>query len=695
MLDPRNLFNIFRCDRTDRAGGGVCAMIPKKFRSHEHRLSPDDQSILMKSGCELVCIDTQLDQSKYRIILIYRPPLPFYNLNDVNEKAFHLKGLVTKLVHPFYNTIALGDFNLPKSDWIEHDFPLDGIHDVMYNCFSSLGSTQFVNEPTRISNSGNNNILDLILSNNPMCICINNIDAPFSNSDHSMICFSICSITSTVNDMPESIDITEADRSTVHLTCYNWSAANYEAINETIREVDWHSLFGYNFDADSLWTWFKQIIWPIISSYVPTKLIPHNKKYRPRAYPANIRKLLTRETVIWRQLKKSKSPELYSKYTQIANECKLEIYKYDASSEELLLDNNNLGAFYKFTNNKIGQRSSIPPLKNGNKIITTNDEKATILNKYFESIFTSDDGSQPYFPIRSKTESDEICDVRISPQIVAKVLRKLKTNSSAGPDCLSPIFFHHTCQTIAFPLSILFRSLIDTHSLPSEWKTSFIIPKFKKGSPSDPTNYRPIALTCTCCKILESLIYNDVMQYLLEHNLITEHQHGFLRRHSTTTNLLGSINDWTISLSYNNSVTIAYIDFKSAFDCISYPKLLLKLSSYGIKGGLFSWIASFLSNRSQSVKLNSAISEPCLVTSGVPQGSVLGPLLFNLFINDLTDSNDPSNTAKPFADDLKLYSSFSNISPLNLQTQLNIIQQWSNTWQLRISYTKCHILTLG
>ena len=168
-----------------------------------------------------------------------------------------------------------------------------------------------------------------------------------------------------------------------------------------------------------------------------------------------------------------------------------------------------------------------------------------------------------------------------------------------------------------------------------------------------------------------------------------------MRRHSTTTNLLESINDWTISLSNHNSVTIAYIDFKSAFDCISYPKLLLKLSSYGIKGNLFSWIASFLSNRSQSVKLNSAISEPCLVTSGVPQGSVLGPLLFNLFINDIADFIDPSNTAKLFADDLKLYSSLSNISSLNLQTQLNIIQQWSNTWQLRISYTKCHILTLG
>ena len=168
-----------------------------------------------------------------------------------------------------------------------------------------------------------------------------------------------------------------------------------------------------------------------------------------------------------------------------------------------------------------------------------------------------------------------------------------------------------------------------------------------------------------------------------------------MKRHSTTTNLLESINDWTISLSNHKSIIIAYIDFKSAFDCISHPKLLLKLASYGIKGNLLLWISAFLSNRSQSVRINSSTSEPCRVTSGVPQGSVLGPLFFNLFVNDITDHIDPSTTVKLFADDLKLYSTYTNIAPANLQNQLNIIQHWSNTWQLRISYTKCHILTLG
>ena len=121
-------------------------------------------------------------------------------------------------------------------------------------------------------------------------------------------------------------------------------------------------------------------------------------------------------------------------------------------------------------------------------------------------------------------------------------------------------------------------------------ETFYNYSKIKKGAPSDPANYRPIALTCTCCKVLETIVASDLIQFLIDHNLITRHQHGFLKRHSTSTNLLESLNDWTISLSNHNSVTVAYIDFKSAFDSISHTKLLIKLSSYGITNTLYFWI---------------------------------------------------------------------------------------------------------
>ena len=212
---------------------------------------------------------------------------------------------------------------------------------------------------------------------------------------------------------------------------------------------------------------------------------------------------------------------------------------------------------------------------------------------------------------------------------------------------------------------------------------------------SDCNNYRPISLTCTCCKILESIISNELMQYLLDHKLITQQQHGFLKRHSTSTNLLETTHDWTMNISNHLSTSAAYIDFKSAFDRISHSKLLYKLSCYGIKGNLYHLIVSFLSSRTQSVKINTSLSKSRPVTSGVPQGSVLGPLLFILFINDIVDNLHTSTSVKLFADDNKLYSSFSNTEPSILQNQLDIIEQWSSLWQLSISYSKCSIMTIG
>ena len=261
---------------------------------------------------------------------------------------------------------------------------------------------------------------------------------------------------------------------------------------------------------------------------------------------------------------------------------------------------------------------------------------------------------------------------------------------------LPSIFFHYTSSSISYPLYLLFRSLIESHSLPSEWRLSIIIPKFKKGSPSDPSNYRPIALTCCCCKILETIIASDILKFLSEHNLLTPEQHGFLKRHSTSTNLLESFNDWTLTLSNHNSVVIAYLDFKSAFDCISHTKLIHKLSSYGIKDNLLLWIRAFLSNRSQIVRVNTSLSRTiCSVSSGIPQGSCLGPLLFNLFINDVTDHLSPLIKAKLFADDLKIYTELSHCNQNILQLQLNLIQNWSQAWQIQISHSKCNILNLG
>ena len=361
------------------------------------------------------------------------------------------------------------------------------------------------------------------------------------------------------------------------------------------------------------------------------------------------------------------------------------------------MEANNLGAFYRFVNNKLSAKTGIAPLFNpAGTLLSSDSDKADLLNDYFHSVFTKDDGNLPIFPRRLRDPSHSKSDISISPDIILKILSKLKVNSAAGPDGLPPMFYRETKKALIFPLAIMFRSFIDMHNIPAEWKLSIITPIFKKGSPSDPANYRPVALTCTCSKILESIVAADLLQFLSDHELISKHQHGFLKKHSTTTNLLESVNDWNLSISNWKSVVVAYVDFQRAFDSVSHPKLLHKLSSYGIQGNLLYWFASFVSNRFQRVRVGSSLSKLCAVTSGVPQGSVIGPLLFNLFINDITDHLDGSSTSKLFADDIKIYTELTGTdSHTSFQKQLDLIHHWSICWQLPISHSKCYLLCLG
>ena len=364
------------------------------------------------------------------------------------------------------------------------------------------------------------------------------------------------------------------------------------------------------------------------------------------------------------------------------------ILNYDLGKEKKILEANNLGAFFKFANKKLSSPFGISPLMGpfGN-LLTTDEDKAKLLSEYFASVYTIDNGITLPFQSRLSPNTLGINDLPISSLRVKKILSKLKYNSAAGPDQLPPIFYRNTASAIDFPLSVLFRSFLDIRDLPDEWRQAIITPKFKKGTPSDVSNYRPIALPCTACKILESLISCTLLDFLHLHNLISKQQHGFLKNHSTSTNLLSSLNDWTLSMHKHRSTVIAYMDFQRAFDAISHIKLIYKSSHYGIKGNLLFWIQSFLTNRSQCVKTNATMSNYLPTTSGVPQGSVIGPLLFSLFINDITDLFDQPATSTLFADDIKIYSKiiFPN-DVIKFQKYLDAVHDWAKTYHKLASH---------
>ena len=727
MLDPDKRFFIFRSDRSNnKTGGGSCVFIENTLKCHQVLLPADCTTLISESDCEIVCFDIISKPMKIRFILVYRPPNLSLSKVDREQKMHALTKFITKLSDTKDNTIILGDFNLPNIDWINFVSKHDVIGAIFVSCMSMLGMSQFINSPTRLASSSTSlsyssssltsptpssspfysstllpsppssppsssaptsfslssstlpsslssslqqtgNILDLILSNDPLSIHTVDYLPPLSSSDHLLLKFhfSIPDQTSSTSDLDR--DCSQPDSPHILLPTYNWSQANFSAINEHLTTIDWHTIFGFHFDSESIWSQFKSVLWPIIDLYVPKHLIPHYKKYKPRHYPKHIRTLLNRKAAIWRTFKFDKSDSMKTKYAHIVHACKEAITKFDIDKEEQILNANNLGAFFKFVNGKLCTSSGITPLiDSAGNLITSDTEKANLLNSYFQSVFTKDNTILPDFPSRFPPNQPEVLDdIIITPAIILKILQKLKTNSAAGPDRLPPIFYKNTSQLISYPLAILYRTFVDLHHLPTEWKHSIIIPKFKKGQHSDPSNYRPIALTCTCCKILESIISSQLTDFLLSHNLINKQQHGFIKRHSVSTNLLDSLNDWTFSISNRKSTVVAYIDFKRAFDALSHSKLIHKLISYGITGNLLFWIQSFLSNRTQSVRVGSSFSTSCSVSSGVPQGSVLGPILFILFVDDITDSFHDTTVSKLFADDIKLYTTLllSNFKP--------------------------------
>ena len=250
-------------------------------------------------------------------------------------------------------------------------------------------------------------------------------------------------------------------------------------------------------------------------------------------------------------------------------------------------------------------------------------------------------------------------------------------------------------ESLAIPYSHLYQLSFSTGTVPKLWKLANITPIFKKGSTLDPANYRPVSLTSVPCKVMEKIIRNTIFKHLINENLISESQHGFVDKKSCITNLLETLDYLTNSKACGKIVDLILLDADKAFDTVAHRRLLLKLECYGIRGKLLSWIKSFISNRQQRVVLGDAVSDWCEVSGGVPQGCVLSPLLFVIFVNDLPDCLSESTICKMFADDTKIFARIDDLAGHErLQDDLNSIVNWTKIWLMRLNTKKCKTMRI-
>lgn len=348
----------------------------------------------------------------------------------------------------------------------------------------------------------------------------------------------------------------------------------------------------------------------------------------------------------------------------------------------------------KFLNKR---EKSIPTLKHGSDVASTNTDKANMLNSFFKSCFNT--VFPPLSPImctqqhQSRPSDDLLCSV----EEIYHLLSTLDVSKASGPDGISPRMLKYTAAYIAPSVTELFNLSITSGRIPLQWKRALVVPIPKNADHSSPTCYRPISLIPVISKVLERHLCIQIIDHLHLHDLISDSQWGFLEGRSTVTALLRCTDDWFRNLENGYEVCAVFFDFRKAFDSVPHQALLQKLSTTGLDDCLLNWLHNYLCDRTQSVVVEGAHSDVESVLSGVPQGSVLGPLLFLAYINDLTCAGfHPNSIVNLFADDVLLYHCITdNCDFLAVQESINSIEQWSSDNHLQLNVLKCKTMTIS
>jgi len=672
VINPSADYSIYRHDRAMRVGGGVMAMVSKQMHSYQISIPKQFQLV------EIECFEVVVDHSTYRFIVLYRPP----EFNAVGRDYMRrLHECLTYLCNTSNSVIIVGDLNLPDVDWSANTAPDDDIQLLFLNFCNDYGFGQYVSVPTRGSN-----VLDLLLCNDPYIVSSIDVFEPFSNSDHSMVEFKLV--------------LKVHEHSEAEVTTYDFRNADVDAIAYALLQHPFNFL-GPTGSADDAWSQFIDPVFNSIHDHVPVKtkhLRGRNRVNRRKHYPRHIVRALCKKSRLWSKYRREKTVDNKVAYAEHTENCKSLIFEYERSKELELIKKSNLGAFYRFVNKRLTAKSGVGPLRSAGTcdVVETDDsKKASMLNEYFSNVYVLDDGSLPEFA-RRVSQNTFIKDIEMTTDRILYFINKSKTGSAPGPDGIPVQFLKQFKFQLLQPLVVLYRYLMERGQIPSQWKLANVTPVFKKGLASVVSNYRPISLTSVFSKLFERVIHKQMLDYFLTNGLISSHQHGFLAKHSTCSQLLETVNEWSIALKNCNIVDAVYFDMAKAFDTVSHAKLIHKLQAYGVDGNLLSLITDFLGGRSQRVSLPGGASTWRSVLSGVPQGSVLGPLLFLIYINDVSDLFHDIVSIKLFADDIKIYMEIENNSQTVIfQNYVNAVSDWADKWQLQLSYNKCYHLRVS
>ena len=437
-----------------------------------------------------------------------------------------------------------------------------------------------------------------------------------------------------------------------------------------------------NRSVNEMYEEFQNKIQSAMDNHIPSKIL--TKRNQTPWINTKVKRLHKRKQRAYNNYKKNVTEESYENFSKIRKNTTRQTRKSFRSYVNSVCSDSPK-KFWSYIKSLRVNTVGIPTLKKDGKLESENNLKAKILNDQFKSVFTQENPELPSVPDLS---NPIMPDIKVSVEGVTKLLRDINPNKASGPDEIPARILKLAAEEIAPALSVIFQRSLDSGEIPSPWLRANITPLFKKGERTDASNYRPVSLTCICSKLLEHIIHANVMDHFDKYSILTDKQHGFRSKHSCESQLILTVHDLAKSLDSRSQIDIVIMDFSKAFDSIPHNCLLFKLNRYGIQNNTHRWISNFLKHRVQRVVVGGEHSTWTDVVSGVPQGTVLGPLLFLCYINDLP--NNLQSSVRLFAGECVIYREIQNEFDSNvLQEDLDTLRKWETNWQLCFNPSKC------
>lgn len=655
---------IYRHDR-DCHGGGVLlaltASLPQEQVFFKRSFLPVE-AVCVKVGCPR-------DENEFFVLCCYVPP------RLAREAVAPLEELLDFMTSDFpgSNVLVVGDFNFPDIDWcnlqIRSNSNQKQLHRSFLNCILSHDMRQIIMEQTHQLG----NTLDLVMTNKSGFVYDYRIINP-GISDHFLVELCVAANFKTSHEQPSFIKL--------------YHKADSTAIRELLTDslTDIVQAIESKTSINSVWQIFETSMNLAVNRFVPKCIPKKNDNREPIWFNNSARRAVKQQRKLYDRSKHTGLEVDFSKYKQTRRTNRKSFRKMEQEYYHRVLfeplERGDSKPFYSFYRRKTGKNSQgTAVFKNKSAL-----ESSEIFNEFFQGVFSNSD----CFSTTQTELSADKCPIQVTSDGVLKLLNTLKRGKAPGPDkfrkedlCLEP-------EIISKILASIFQYSLNIGKLPDIWKVANVVPVHKKGSREDPGNFRPISLTCIACKLLEHIVLSNINKDLV--NVIYSNQHGFRKGLSCSTQLVSTVNEIMKLVDNNNIVHAAVLDFSKAFDKVSHGLLIDKLIKSNINPYMVNWIRDFLSNRLQRVVIEGAASSDLLVSSGVPQGSVLGPTLFLVYINDISDNLNFS-AIKLFADDALLFSQVNTLQDsVNFQEDLNILDQWAYNWKMNFNTDKCQIV---